>query len=60
MLYGELDGTITRAAIDELMERLGARGSLRLYPDRHHLLLHEATREALFADCLAWITGRGA
>jgi acylglycerol lipase len=59
VLYGELDGTITRAAIDELMERVGARGSLRRYPDRYHLLLHEATREELFADCLSWITGRG-
>jgi alpha-beta hydrolase superfamily lysophospholipase len=55
VLYGELDATIRRAAIDELMERLGARGAQRLYPDRHHLLLHEATREELFADCLAWL-----
>ena len=55
MLYGELDGTIRRQAIDELMERLGARGTLRLYPEHHHLLLHETTREAVFADCLNWL-----
>ena len=48
-----------RQAIDELMERLGARGTLRLYPDRHHLLLHETTREAVFADCLSWLTSAG-
>jgi alpha-beta hydrolase superfamily lysophospholipase len=58
VLYGELDGTIRRAAIDELMERLGLRGTLLLYPDRHHLLLHEATRERLFEDCLNWLTSR--
>lgn len=56
VLYGELDGTIRRQAIDELMERLGARGTLRLYADSHHLLLHEVAREALFADCLSWLT----
>jgi len=56
VLYGELDGTIRRQAIDELMERLGARGTLRLYPARHHHVLHETPREAVFADCLDWLT----
>jgi alpha-beta hydrolase superfamily lysophospholipase len=59
VLYGELDGTIRRQAIDELMERLGARGTLRLYADHHHLLLHETTREAVFADCLSWLAPSG-
>jgi alpha-beta hydrolase superfamily lysophospholipase len=56
VLYGELDGTIRRQAIDELMERLGPRGTLRLYPEHHHLLLHETPREAVLADCLSWLT----
>jgi alpha-beta hydrolase superfamily lysophospholipase len=55
LLYGELDRTITRQAIDELAERLGDRGVLRLYAERHHLLLHEATSEQVFADCLTWL-----
>lgn len=59
VLYGELDGTVPRAAIDELMARLGPRGTLRAYPDRHHLLLHEADSDAVFADCLAWLTRPG-
>jgi acylglycerol lipase len=55
LLYGELDRTITRQAIDELAERLGDRGVLRLYPERHHLLLHETGPEEVFADCLTWL-----
>lgn len=60
VLYGELDGTIRRTAIDELMERLGTRGTLLIYPDGHHLLLHEVAREALFADCLSWLASSDA
>lgn len=55
VLYGELDATINRTAIDELVERLGERGTLRLYPERHHLLLHEQGAEQLFADCRNWL-----
>jgi acylglycerol lipase len=55
LLYGELDHTITRQAIDDLAERLGERDVLRLYPERHHLLLHEADAERVFADCLTWL-----
>ena len=55
LLYGELDHTISRQAIDELAERLGERGVLRLYPERHHLLLHEVSSEQVFADCLTWL-----
>ena len=55
VLYGELDATINRTAIDELVERLGERGTLRLYPERHHLLLHEQGAEQLFADCRDWL-----
>ena len=61
MLYGELDGTvIPRAAIDELAERLGERVTLRLYPERHHLLLHEQGAEQLFAVCRNWPSARRA
>jgi hypothetical protein len=28
---------------------------VKLYPERHHLLLHETTADAVFADCLAWL-----
>jgi hypothetical protein len=33
---------------------------LRIYPERHHLLLHEADAEAVFADCLAWLQSAAA
>jgi acylglycerol lipase len=55
VLHGGLDRTIARRAIDELVERLGDRGTLRLYPERHHLLLHETGADELFAECLAWL-----
>jgi acylglycerol lipase len=55
VLYGALDRTIARGAINVLIERLGDRGTLRLYPERHHLLLHETGAEELFAECLAWL-----
>lgn len=55
LLYGELDGTIPRIAIDDLAVRLGDRCALRTYPQRHHLLLHEADVDALLADCLDWL-----
>jgi acylglycerol lipase len=55
LLYGELDGTIPRVAIDDLAAGLGERCTLRLYPERHHLLLHEADADAVFADCLRWL-----
>ena len=55
VLYGELDATINRTAIDELVERLGERGTLRLYSERHPLLLHEQGAEQLFADCRDWL-----
>jgi alpha-beta hydrolase superfamily lysophospholipase len=59
VLHGGLDRTIARRAIDELVERLGDRGTLRLYPERHHLLLHETGAEELFAECLAWLPPDG-
>ena len=55
VLYGGLDRTIARGAINELVERLGDRGTFRLYSERHHLLLHETGAEELFAECLAWL-----
>lgn len=55
LLYGELDATVPRVAIDDLALGLGDRGTLRLYPERHHLLLHEADSEEVFADCLSWL-----
>jgi acylglycerol lipase len=55
LLYGELDGTIPRAAIDDLALGLGDRCTLCLYPERHHLLLHEAGADEVFADCLRWL-----
>jgi acylglycerol lipase len=57
LLYGELDGTIPRVAVDDLAARLGERCTLRLYPERYHLLLHEADADLVFADCLAWLQG---
>lgn len=55
LLYGELDRTIPRIAIDDLAERLGECCKVCLYPERHHLLLHETDADAVFADCLAWL-----
>ena len=55
VLYGGLDRTIARRAIEELVERLGGQGTLRLDPERHHLLLHETGAEELFAACLDWL-----
>jgi acylglycerol lipase len=54
LLYGELDATIPRVAIDDLAGRLDG-VTVKLYPERHHLLLHEAGADAVFADCLAWL-----
>jgi alpha-beta hydrolase superfamily lysophospholipase len=42
-------------AIDDLAVRLGDRCTLRAYPERHHLLLHEADAAAVLADCLRWL-----
>jgi acylglycerol lipase len=55
LLYGELDATIPRVAIDDLALGLGDCCTLRIYPERHHLLLHEADAEAVFVDCLGWL-----
>ena len=59
LLYGELDGTIPRRAVDDLARALDdQRDDVRYYPDRHHLLLHEADIEPLFEDCLKWLGAR--
>ena len=55
LLYGELDGTIPRQAVDDLARVLDERDDVRYYPDRHHLLLHEADVESLLEDCLTWL-----
>ena len=55
LLHGALDATIPRAAIDELIARLAGSLSLRLYPDRHHLLLHARDAAAVLDDCLDWL-----
>jgi len=55
LLYGELDGTIPRRAIDDLARTFDERDDVRYYPDRHHLLLHEAYVEPVFEDCLNWL-----
>ena len=56
LLYGELDGTIPRRAIDDLAGMLDHElDDFRYYPDRHHLILHEADAEAVFSDCLKWL-----
>jgi alpha-beta hydrolase superfamily lysophospholipase len=54
LLYGELDATIPRVAIDDLALRLDNL-TTRLYPERHHLLLHEKGADAMLEDCLAWL-----
>lgn len=56
LLYGELDGTIPRRAIDDLARNLDDRDHIRYYMDRHHLLLHEADADVVFADCLRWLS----
>jgi len=55
LLYGELDGTVPRRAIDELAASLDDRDQSRYYPNRHHLLLHEGDAELVFQDCLTWL-----
>jgi alpha-beta hydrolase superfamily lysophospholipase len=60
LLYGELDATIPRAGIDELARRLGDRCTLRIYPQRHHLLLHERDADEVFDECLRWLNAASA
>lgn len=57
LLYGELDGTIPRRAIDDLARALDVQNGdeIKYYLDRHHLLLHEIDAEAVFEDCLKWL-----
>jgi alpha-beta hydrolase superfamily lysophospholipase len=55
LLYGELDGTIPRRAVDDLARSLDERDDVRYYPDRHHLLLHEVDADLVFDDCLKWL-----
>jgi acylglycerol lipase len=56
LLHGDLDRTIPRAAINELIARLAGGLSHKLYPDRHHLLLHERDAEEVVQDCLEWLS----
>jgi alpha-beta hydrolase superfamily lysophospholipase len=55
LLYGELDSTIPRAGIDDLALSLGARCTLRVFPERHHLLLHETNADEVLDECLRWL-----
>ncbi|MGH6915257.1 MAG: alpha/beta hydrolase, partial [Geminicoccales bacterium] len=55
VLHGALDRTIPRAPIDHLIARLGTRATSRLYPEGHHLLLHEGIAEQVLGDCLEWL-----
>ncbi len=55
LLYGELDGTIPRRAINDLAALLDQRDEVRIYPDRHHLMLHEKATQQVLADCLDWL-----
>jgi alpha-beta hydrolase superfamily lysophospholipase len=54
LLYGELDVTIPKVAIDDLALRLD-NVTTRLYPEHHHLLLHEKGADVVLEDCLAWL-----
>jgi acylglycerol lipase len=54
LLYGELDTTIPRVAIDDLALR-HERMTTKLYPEHHHLLLHERGAATVLDDCLAWL-----
>jgi acylglycerol lipase len=56
LLHGDLDRTIPRAAIRELIARLAGGLSHRLYPERHHLLLHEQDTDQIVQDCVAWLS----
>jgi alpha-beta hydrolase superfamily lysophospholipase len=58
MLYGELDGTIPRRAVDDLARSLASADRIQIYPDRHHLLLHESDAEQVFEDCLSWLDAK--
>jgi acylglycerol lipase len=58
LLHGALDRTVPRTAIHALADVLGDAVTLRLYPERHHLLLHEIDAERVLADCLDWIEAR--
>jgi acylglycerol lipase len=57
LLYGGLDRTIPRRAIDDLVLTLGDKDqvTLRVYPEAHHLLLHENHAADVCADCFAWL-----
>jgi acylglycerol lipase len=55
LLHGGLDRTVPRAAIDELITRLAGGLSHKLYPERHHLLLHERGVDEIVRDCLEWL-----
>jgi acylglycerol lipase len=54
LLYGELDTTIPKVAIDDLALRHDNL-TTKLYPEHHHLLLHEKDVDAVLEDCLAWL-----
>jgi acylglycerol lipase len=54
LLYGELDTTIPRVAIDDLALRHESM-TTKHYPEHHHLLLHEKGAATVLEDCLAWL-----
>ena len=55
VLHGDLDTTILRGAIEDLVKALRPGVRLRTYAERHHRLLQEHDSEQVFADCLAWM-----
>lgn len=55
VLQGGLDTTLPAQAVDVLMARLGPSGTLRTYPERHHLLLHEQGLDEVVRDILGWL-----
>lgn len=59
VLYGEDDTIIHRNSIDALMRRLGGNGTLKVYPERPHLVLQARDRAAVEADLLRFLTSIG-
>lgn len=55
VVRGELDTTIAEPAIRDLTAKLGTTGTLRTYPDRHHLILESEGFEQVLDDALAWL-----
>jgi acylglycerol lipase len=55
VLQGGLDTTLPPQVLDLLLARLGPSATLKTYPERHHLLLHERGIEEVVDDVIRWL-----